>query len=272
MVNRDKASVLLSMASVWLLAGTGWAQSPAERSFGILEQGLGDAKEEKRERATLALALLVKDERAMGLAETALSDPSSAVRAAAATTLGQIGLPASIPKLTEALKDKETEVVFSAAGALHLLGDPMANNVYYAVLTGQRKTGEPLLESQLKMLTDPQALAKIGFEAGMGFIPFGGVGTKVFKTVTRDKVSPVRAAAAQKLASDPDPRSARALADAASDQEWLVRASAVSAIAKRGDPELLSAVIPLLDDEEDTVRFNAAATVVKLSAKASAPN
>jgi len=69
----------------------------------------------------------------------------------------------------------------------------MASNVYYAVLTGQRKTGEPLLESQLKMLKDPQELAKIGFEAGMGFIPFGGVGTKVFKTVTQDKVSPVRA-------------------------------------------------------------------------------
>ena len=261
---------LLTIASVVLLSGSAWAQSPADRGYRILEQGLQDAKEERRERASLALGLLVEDQRAMELAEAALSDASPAVRAAAATALGQIGLPASIPRLQEALKDKETEVVFSAAGALHLLGDPMANNVYYAVLTGQRKTGELLLESQLKMLKDPQALAKIGFEAGMGFIPFGGVGTKVFKTVTQDKVSPVRAAAAQRLANDPDPRSARALADAASDKEWLVRASAISAIAKRGDPELLSAVIPLLDDEEDTVRFNAAAVVVKLSADASA--
>ena len=208
----------------------------------------------------------------MGLAEKALSDPSPAVRAAAATTLGRIGLPASIPKLQEVLKDKESEVVFSAAGALHVLGDPMANAIYYAVLTGQRKTGEPLLESQLQMLKDPQMLAKIGFEAGMGFIPFGGVGHKVFKTVTQDKVSPIRAAAAQKLADDPDPRSAKALADATSDKEWLVRASAVSAIAKRGDPELLSAVLPLLEDGEDTVRFTAAAAVLKLSAKASARN
>jgi HEAT repeat protein len=256
-----------AIVSVLLLAGAAGAQSPADRSLGILKEGLADAKEERRERAALALGLLVEDERARELAEAALSDTSPAVRAAAATTLGQIGLPASIPGLIEALKDKETEVVFSAAGALHVLGDPMASNVYYAVLTGQRKTGEPLLESQLKMLKDPQALAKIGFEAGMGFIPFGGVGTKVFKTVTQDKVSPVRAAAAQRLANDPDPRSGRALADALSDKEWLVRASAVSAIAKRGDPELLSAVLPLLDDEEDTVRFNAAATVVKLSAR-----
>ena len=262
----------LSIALVLFFVGTAWAQSPADRSLGILKQGLGDEKEERREHAALALGLLVEDERAMELAEAALSDPSPAVRAAAATALGQIGLPASVPRLQEALRDKETEVVFSAAGALHLLRDPMANSVYYAVLTGQRKTGEPLLESQLKMLKDPQALAKIGFEAGMGFIPFGGVGTKVFKTVTQDKVPPVRAAAAQQLANDPDPRSARALADAASDKEWLVRASAVSAIAKRGDPELLSAVIPLLDDEEDRVRFNAAAILVKLSTEASAQN
>lgn len=271
-VNRVTASILLSMASAWLLAGSASGQSPAERSLGILEQGLEDKNEERRERAAHALGLLLKDERAMELADKALSDPSAAVRAAAATTLGQIGLPASIPRLQEALKDKEPEVVFSAAGALHVLGDPTANSIYYAVLTGQKKTGEPLLESQVQMLKDPQALAKIGFEAGMGFIPFGGVGHKVFKTVTQDKVSPVRAAAAQRLANDPDPRSAKALADATSDKEWLVRASAVSAIAKRGDPELLSSIIPLLDDEQDTVRFNAAAAVVKLSAKASAPN
>ncbi|MGH9322201.1 MAG: HEAT repeat domain-containing protein, partial [Vicinamibacteria bacterium] len=161
----------------------------------------------------------------------------------------------------------ESEVVFSAAGALYLLKDPTANGVYYAVLTGERKTGEPLLESQLELLKDPKALGKIGFEAGMGFIPFGGVGYKVVRSIRKDKVSPVRAAAAQKLATDPDPRSGKALAEAASDKEWLVRASAVSAIARRGDPELISTVTPLLDDEHDTVRFNAAAAVIHLTAK-----
>src|SRR3990172_6895087 len=195
----------LAIASVLILSGSAWAQSPADRSLGILKQGLGDAKEERRERAALALGLLVEDQRGRELAEAALSDASPAVRAAAATTLGQIGLPASIPRLQEALKDKETEVVFSAASALHLLRDPIANAVYYAVLTGQKKTGEPLLESQLQMLKDPQALAKIGFEAGMGFVPFGGGGTKGFKTVTQDKDLPVRAAAAQRLPNHTHP-------------------------------------------------------------------
>ena len=74
-----------------------------------------------------------------------------------------------------------------------------------------------------------------------------------------------RAAAAQRLATDPDPKSGEALAKAASDEKWLVRASAVSAIAQRGDPKLLSALLPLLGDDEATVRFTAAAAVVRLS-------
>jgi HEAT repeat protein len=135
---------------------------------------------------------------------------------------------------------------------------------YYAVLTGERKTAEPLVELQLKMLKDPEALARIGFEQGIGFIPFGGIGLAAFKSFRADNVSPVRAAAAQRLAKDPDPASGRALATATTDEKWLVRASAVSAIAARGDRALVSAVVPRLDDENETVRFNAAASIVRL--------
>ena len=240
-------------------------QTEVERAWTILNQGVADPNDSSREQAVHALGLLVKDERARRLAESSLADPSPDVRAAAATSLGQIGLGASIPKLQEAIKDPESEVVFSATSALFVLGDPSAYQVYYAVLTGQRKSGDALLESQLEMLKDPQALARIGFEAGMGFVPFGGAGYKTIKAFTQDKVSPVRAAAAQKLATDPDPKSGEALAKAASDEKWLVRASAVSAIAQRGDPKLLSALLPLLGDDEATVRFTAAAAVVRLS-------
>jgi HEAT repeat protein len=169
--------------------------------------------------------------------------------------------------LIQAVRDKETEVVFSAASSLMQIGDPVGYQVYYAVLTGQRKTGEPLLESQMKMLKDPEALARVGFEHGIGFIPFGGIGYKAFKSFTQDNVSPVRAAAAQRLARDPDPASGQALAAAAADEKWLVRASAVSALASRGDRSLLSAVVPRLQDEHETVRFTAAAAVIRLSGR-----
>jgi HEAT repeat protein len=67
-------------------------------------------------------------------------------------------------------------------------------------------------------------------------------------------LAPVRAAAAQKLTTDLDPRSGKALAAATSHKEWLVRASAVSALARRGDPKLASPVIPLWTTR--TIRFD----------------
>jgi HEAT repeat protein len=172
------------------------------------------------------------------------------------------------PALQRAVQDPDAEVVFASASALLKLGDPAGYRVYYAVLTGQRKTGEPLVESQLKMLKDPEALARIGLEQGIGFVPFGGIGLQSVKSLRQDNVSPVRAAAAQRLAGDPDPASGQALVAAAADDKWLVRASAVSAIAARGDRALEPALVSRLDDENETVRFNAAAAILRLESAA----
>jgi hypothetical protein len=108
------------------------------------------------------------------------------------------------------------------------------------------------------MLKDPKALAKLGFEQGIGFIPFAGMGYGAFKALSKDDESPVRAAAALRLARDPDPKSAGALATAAGDEKWMVRAAAI-------DAALLKAVVARLNDENETVRFNAAACVLRLS-------
>jgi HEAT repeat protein len=216
-------------------------------------------------QATQALGLLPQNQKARAMAEKALSDERGEVRAAAAEALGLIGDKKSAPKLVNACKDKEASVVFSAANALYVLGDPAAFQVFYAVLTGEKKSGEGLVESQMKMLKDPAALSKLGFEAGIGFIPFGGISYKVFKMATKDDVSPVRAAAAVKLVTDPDPKSAQALAASCKDDKWLVRAAAAGAISRRGNASLLSAIIPLLNDSNDVVRFTSAAGVVRLS-------
>ena len=258
--------VLLLTALCLLSVGTDASPAPAHsaRAWTILEQGAASGSDDTRARAVESLGLLVKNDRARKLAQSKLKDQDPAVRAAAATALGQIGLKAAAPALNSAVHDKEAGVVFACASSLLQLGDPSAYRVYYAVLTGERKTGEPLLESQLKMLKDPEALARIGFEQGIGFIPFGGIGLTVFKSFRADNISPVRAAAAQRLVGDPDPASGRALAKAASDEKWLVRSSAVSAIAARGDRSLEDAVIARLDDENETVRFNAAAAIVRL--------
>src|SRR5258708_27564404 len=66
--------------------------------------------------------------------------------------------------------------------------------------------------------------------------------------------TPTRAAAARELAEDPDPRTSRALAEAASDKSWIVRAAALEAIAKRGDPALLETAAQQMSDKKDIVR------------------
>src|SRR5260370_555192 len=81
-----------------------------------------------------------------------------------------------------------------------------------------------------------------GFEGGIGFIPFAGIGWGAIKAIRKDDSSPVRAAAAKVLAKDPDPAATKALADAVGDKSWLVRAAALEALAKRGDPSVLDTV------------------------------
>ena len=261
-LSTEWATTLLVVA-MGLTSSPSSAQTP--KAWQVLEEGLKSDKEDVRTAAAQALGLAAGNERARQLAEWVLSDQDQGVRAAGAEALGQIGLPAAVPALKKALHDTSAEVVFSAAGALFDLKDPAAYEVYYAVLTGERKTGDSLMASQMEMLKDPQALAKIGFEAGLGFIPFGGLGYKAGKAFTTDKTSPVRAAAAQRLINDPDPRTVQALVKALKDDKWVVRAAAVNALAKRDDRRHAAQIASLLADEHETVRFNAAAAVIRLS-------
>jgi hypothetical protein len=123
-------------------------------------------------------------------------------------------------------------------------------------LLGEQKTCEGLMDSQVKMLKDPKSMAQMGFEVGIGFVPFASDGYGVFKAVTKDGPSPIRAAAAR-LVKDPDPKNGEALAKSAKDPKWIVRAAVVDAITRRGAPSMLTAVTPLLDHEHDAVKFRA---------------
>jgi HEAT repeat protein len=258
--------ILLAAAIIGVLH----AETPVDKAWSSLTSGASDKSAGKREKAVHALGLITRDARAQAMAETALSDENSDVRAAGADALGQMGASASIPKLVSAINDKDVTVVLAATNSLSVLGDNRAFDVYYAILVGERKSGESLVESQMKMLKDPKALTGMGIAAGLGFIPFAGAGYQVFKMARKDDSSPVRAAAAQKLVRDPDPKSGEALARMAADKKWVVRASVMDAIAKRQDPALLPAVEGALDDENEIVRYDAAAAVIRLSKISSA--
>ena len=241
-------------------------QTPTERAWLILQEGLTNKRAEKRANAVHALRLLPHNPRAQVMAENALTDRSPKVRAAAARALGLMGAVSSEPRLKAVLNDKEPPVVLAAARSLFLLGDrEEAYEIDYEVLIGERKSAEGFVESQVNELKDPKAVTMMGVETGIGFVPLGGAGYEVFKRVRKDDRSPVRAAAAKELAADRDQKIDAALIRACSDKKWPVRAAAVYAIAKRDDPALLNGITPALDDKTDIVRYDASAAVLRLS-------
>jgi HEAT repeat protein len=205
------------------------------------------------------------------MARRALKDDRLEVRAAAAAALGQMGSTDSIPELRGMLDDRSPSVVIAAANALMELKDPAAYEIYYEVLTGERKSSAGLTTQARESLHDPRKLARFGFEEGIGFVPYASSGYSVVKMLTKNDAAPVRAAAAGALASDPDASTGRALVRASGDRSYVVRMAALGAIAIRGDPDLLSGIVPALDDENTAVRDVAAAAVIHLLSIRRAP-
>jgi HEAT repeat protein len=241
------------------------------RAWLILHDGVEINNTDKRARATKALGLLTGNAEAEKLATAALKDEKGDVRAAAATALGNMHAVRAKPVLEAALDDNEPAVVLASANSLLLLKDAdFAYDVYYGVLTGTVRTNKGVvreqIRDQMKILHDKKKIAELGLEQGVGFIPYGGIGYGVVKTLVKSDNSPMRAAAAKKLAHDPDPASAKALVAATQDKNWMVRVAALEAISERGDRSLAAKVAPSLDDDKDEVRFTGAACVAHLSA------
>jgi hypothetical protein len=173
-----------------------------EEAWQILSTGCSGHSTGDRATAIRVLGLIPNDKRVRKLAEKGLVDDKPEVRSAAAAALGDMKSRLSIPKLRQALDDPDPSVALAAAHALDLMHDNSAYGVYYQVLTGERKSGKGLIASQTAILKDPKKMAQLGFEQGVGFIPFAGIGWEAFKVIRKDDSSPVRAAAAKVLADE----------------------------------------------------------------------
>src|ERR1700732_2820374 len=173
-------------------------QAPTERAWLILQQGLANKRAEKRANAVRALRLLPNDPRAQKMAENALADQNPNVRAAAAKALGPMGAVSSVPKLKAVLDDKAPAVVLAAAHSLFLLGDREDSyEIDYEMLIGERTAADGFVASGINELKNPKAVAMIGFETGIGFMPFGGEIYEAFKRISKDDSTPIRVAAAK---------------------------------------------------------------------------
>jgi HEAT repeat protein len=241
-------------------------QNPKEEAWQTLQTACEGNKVAERASATQVLGLLRNDSRGRKLAEQGLADPKPEVRSAAAAALGEMVARRSIPKLRTALDDKDPSVALAAAHALQVMHDNSSYQVYYEVLTRQRKGGRGLIASQISTLSDPKKVAQLGFEEGIGFVPFAGIGWRAIKEIRKDDSSPVRAASARVLAEDPDPATTKVLSDEAGDKSWIVRTAVLEALAKRGDPSALDTVKLYILDEKDVVRYTAAAATLRLLA------
>jgi len=242
-----------------------------DRSWEILHGGLESENTEKRAKAVGALGFMKGSGEAEKLAIAALKDTKGDVRAAAANALGSMHALRAKAPLEAALDDQEPAVVLAAANSLLQLKDSnFAYDIYYGVLTGTMRTSNGAvreqIKEQMKILHDKKKIAQLGLEQGVGFIPYGGIGYGVVKNMMKSDNSTMRAAAAKKLAHDPDPITAKALIAATQDKNWVVRSAALEAIAERGDRSLISKVVPTLDDDKDEVRYAGAACIARLSA------
>lgn len=231
----------------------------------LLLDGIKENGTEKRATAVRVLSLLNGEARAVTLASRALDDSKYQVRVAAALALGQLHATSAIPKLKAALSDKEPVVVLAAAHSLLRMRDTDAYEVYYEILTGERKGSKGLVAGELDTLKDPKKMALLGFQEGIGFVPFAGIGYSAIKTMVKDDSSPVRAAAAKVLANDSDSATEEVLVQAATtDKSELVRTAALDALGRRGNSSVISRIAPALADDRDSVKYTAAAVILHL--------
>lgn len=243
-----------------------YAQTATNSSWAVLETGRGHKSSTQRVGAIRVLGLIPDDSHAVELAEAALKDKNSSVRAAAATSLGQMHAAGANASLKEALNDKNLSVVMAGAHALCLLNDPACYDVYYEVYIGERKNNSGMIAQEMQILHNPKQLAQMGFNEGIGYVPFAGIPWTALQTIMKDRKSGTAAKAAliTALATDPEGRTGRLLVTTSQNKNWVLRLAALEAIAKRGDAALLQGIEPRLSDSRREVRFAAAATIIHL--------
>ena len=275
----SKTSVTRNIAAIFVicfsLVGFALAQAPEQSAWNILQAGVASTNSQQRVSAVTVLALITSNPKAVTWAENALQDQNSDVRSAAAAALGTLKSESSIPALQAALKDTDPSVVIAAAKSLVEMHNEDGYDTYYAVATGTLKSGTGLVATQEKalnqLLHNPKDMAETAFQQGIGFVPFGGLGYGAFKMIhdNGQNATVVKATALKMLATDPDPRSGKALVAATSDQQWVIRAAAYDAIARRGERSLPTrhhwrAHRPAAGSEADCSRGSGAAFVSEI--------
>jgi HEAT repeat protein len=237
----------------------------------ILKQGLVDGSTDHRRQAMLAAGTIGATAESLKFIEEGLRDKDTIVRQTAATVLGQLKAPESIPALKQALTDN-AEVSFSAAKALAEMGDPDGRSFLIEVLTGERKDKPGFVQQQLKSAKKQLTPVELGLmgakevtgvllgPAAIGIV----VVEKVVKGSKSDGVSG-RTIAVAELAAQPDDHTRKLLEWALTDSDMSVRAAAARELGRCGNGDTIAKLQNAMNDEHAAVRYMAAASVIRLS-------
>jgi HEAT repeat protein len=168
----------------------------------------------------------------------------------------------SLPKIKALLGHADAKTVVAIAAVLTKLKDPEGNEIYYEIVTGQRKGGGSILDG----IKDKKALETMGVQSAIGFLPGGGEATGAYDYLKRNGSAnaALDVTAVTALAEDPDPEVKKALVQACFGGKEVVEAAALRALAKRGDPSVINEIEPAMYSDNPLVRYTAAAAIVHL--------
>ena len=218
-----------------------------------------------------AISILKSDRHAIQLVTHALQDKDETIRTLAASSLGGISARSAIPALRAAMNDPSPVVSFAAAQSLWRLGDRSGRELFYEVLTGERKTKPGLIKQNVdqikKDVHDPKTLALIGIDQASGaFLGPFSMGVSVLEAYAKNTSSPVQAYCASLLAQDATPDTIEQLSLALSNNNWTVRAAAAKALADMHERKVIPKLEEMMQtDKESAARLAAASAIVKLT-------
>lgn len=259
----------------WLVLGTpgpslvAAGHSLRDEAWGILDAGLEAKTVDKRAEALAALGVAAGDETALKTLEECLQDPKPEIRTAAVAALGDMNAKSSLPKIKALLSNSDARTTLAIAAVLKKFGDPEGFEIYNELVTGERKDGQKLTDG----VKDRKGLEKMGAEAAIGFLPFGGVATGAYDYISGNSksVANVYVVAVNALADDPDPQVKKALVQAAVGGKVPVRVAALRALAKRGDATVVDEIEPAMHADKAVVSYTAAAAILHLLAPGQTP-
>jgi HEAT repeat protein len=238
-------------------------QPVTNHAWSILEAGFHDKKTEDQIQSISALGLMPGDAKAVKTAEDLLQDANADVSRAAVTALGEMNSTTSLPKIKALISHSDPKMIVTIAAVLTKFKDPEGYEIYYELLTGQRKGGGSVIDG----IKDKREMEKMGVKTAVGFLPGGGAATGAYDYLKHNgsSRSNLDVTAVSELADDRDPVAEKAIVQASIGGKQVVQIAALRALAKRGDPSVIKDIEPAMDSDKAVVRYTAAATILHLS-------